>query len=127
MGAGQWDGSGRPPPRLVAVAPVVVPLRSQLRGERQRPARLAVAAELLQRPPEAEQREVVRRRLVDDGLELGGRRLVARAAKQGPAESLANGRLVRLQIPGSRQRNGGRMEVAVLEQLRSALVEVVDV
>ena len=53
--------------------------------------------------------------------------LVARAVEQRAAEGLADGRLVRLQIAGARQRNRRRVEVAVLEKLRPALEEVVDV
>src|SRR5215218_6964695 len=72
-----------PAPREVAIAPVVRPLGAQVGGERERMAGLVVAAELLQRAAEAEQREVVRRGVLDDGLELGGGGLVLLGPEEG--------------------------------------------
>ena len=88
-------------------------------------ARLVVAAEQLQRAAEAEQREVVGRRAVDDRLELGRRLLVALRAEQRAAERLADRRLVGLEVAGARQRDGGGVEVAVLQEARPAREEVV--
>src|SRR5579875_2145869 len=118
---------GRPGTRPVAVHPVVPAARLQARRERERAPRLGVAAEQLQAPPQAEEREVVRRRAVDDRLELGGRLLVAPGAEQRAAERLADRRLVRLEVARPRERNHRLVVVATVEKLGAALEEVVDV
>jgi hypothetical protein len=87
---------------------------------------LGVTAEELERAAEAEQRVVVRGRLLDDRLELGGRLLVALRAKERAPQRLADRRLVRLQVARTGQRDGGGVEVTVLQQARTALEEVVD-
>ena len=73
----------------------------------------------LQRAAEAEERVVVGRRVLDDGLELRGRLAVAPRAEQRAAERLADRGLVGLEVAGARQRHDGGVEVAVLEQARS--------
>src|ERR687886_272372 len=93
---GEPRASGRPPPRPVPVRAVVRPLGAQAGGQRQRGARLGVAAHELQRAAEAEERVVVRRRAVDDRLELAGGLAVATRAEQRAAEGLADRGLVGL-------------------------------
>src|SRR6476646_5439051 len=112
--------------RAIAVHAVVLPLRAQRAGERERLARLAVAAEQLHRATEAEKRVVVGRRLTGDGLELRRSALVAARMKQRAAERLADGRLPRLQMAGTAEGHDRSLIVAALQQLAAALVEVVD-
>src|SRR5579875_4142828 len=113
--------------RLVPILAIVPPAGLQARRQRERAPRLGVAAEQLQAPPQAEQRVVVRRRPVDDRLELGGRLLVAPGAEQRAAERLADRRLVRLEVARPRERNHRLVVVATVEKLGAALEEVVDV
>src|SRR5687767_1836192 len=102
--------SGRAFPGLIPVVAVVAAVRAQVRGERQRVAGLGVPAEELERAAQAEQRVVVRRRLLDHRLELGGRLLVALRAEQRPAQRLADRRLVRLEVACAGERDCRGME-----------------
>src|SRR3954453_7027537 len=82
--------------RAISVDPVVVPLGVHGRRERERLARLGGPPELQQRAAEAEERVVVRRRALDDRLELRARLVeLARAEVRAP-ERLANRGLVGL-------------------------------
>src|SRR4051812_50012137 len=81
-------------------------------------ARLAVAPELLERAAEAEQREAVRRGVLDDCLELRGGGLVLLRAEERPAERLADRGLVGSEVRGPPQGHCGGVVVALLEQLR---------
>src|SRR4051794_8402005 len=111
-----WDGPSRSvAARAVPVFPVVRAVRAQAAGERERIARLRVAALQLQRAAEAEQRVVVRRRALDHGLELLLGLAEATGAEQGAAERLAHRGLVRLQVARPLQRDGGGVAVAVLQ------------
>src|SRR3712207_4603001 len=93
------DGLRRgPPPRLVAVLPVVPARRSQVRRERERAARLVVASQERQRAAEAEQGVVVRRRVLDALAELLGRLRVPARAEQGATERFADRGLVGLEV-----------------------------
>src|SRR3954453_15899 len=90
-------------------------------------ASLLRAAQLEQRAAQAEQRVVVRRRPVHDGLELDAGRLeLARAEVRAP-ERLADRGLLRLagRRLGERHRRG--VELAGFEQCGAALEEVVHV
>jgi hypothetical protein len=116
---------GSPPPRLVPVLPVVRALRAQVRGQRERAARLGVAAHQLQRAPEAEQRVVVRGRVLDDLAELLGGLGVAARAEQRAAERLADRGLVGLEVARAGQRDRGGVEVPVLEQAGAVSEELV--
>jgi len=93
-------------PRAVAVDAVIPPVGTEAGGERERLARLRRTAGLHQRAAEAEERVVVRRRALDDGLELDGRLLEAARAEVGPAERLADGGLLRLVGAGLLGRDG---------------------
>src|SRR5215213_5184183 len=109
----------------VAVDPVVVAVGPQAGGERQRPARLVRAAALHQRAAEAEQRVVVRRRALDDRLELDRRLLEVARAEVGAAERLADRRLLWLDLGRLRQRDGRLVELALLEQSHPPLEQLV--
>src|SRR5215207_1709989 len=117
--------SGRAAARLAEVLAVVGALRTQARRQRQRLARLGVATLQLQRAAEAEEREVVGRRALDDRLELGGGLAVAAREEQRAAERLADRVLVGLEVAGAREGHHGGVEVAVVEQSRAAHEEVV--
>src|SRR3954468_4186937 len=84
-----------------------------------------MAAQELQRAPQAEQRVVVRRRVLDDLAELLGGLAVAARAEQRAAERLADGGLVRLEVARARERHGRGVEVAVLEQAGAVSEELV--
>ena len=107
-------------PRVVAVLAVVAALGPQVRGERERVARLGVAAQQLQGAAQAEQGVVVGRRVLDDGARTPGRLAVALRAEQRPAERLADRGLVGLEVAGARERDGRGVEVALLEESRAA-------
>src|SRR4051794_5598364 len=64
-------------PRAVAVDAVIAAVGTEAGGERERLASLRRTAGLHQRAAEAEERVVVRRSALDDGLELDGRLLEA--------------------------------------------------
>src|SRR5262245_36511579 len=115
----------RAPPRLVAVLAVVAAVRPEVRREREWAARLGVAAHQLQGPAQAEERVVVRRRALDDLAELFGGLAVATRAEQRPAERLADGGLVGLEVTRPREGHGGGVEVAVLEEPGAVLEELV--
>jgi len=72
-----------------------------------------VAAELLQGAAEAEVRVVVRRRGARERVELVGRFVVALAVEQRAAQRLADRGLVRFELAGLAQRDGGGGEVAL--------------
>src|SRR3954454_8663549 len=80
--------SGRPAPAQVQVLAVVPAVGTKKRRLGERGALLGVAAHQLQRPAQAEERVVVRRRVVVDRLELLGRLAVAARAEERPAERL---------------------------------------
>jgi len=90
--------------RTVTVQAVVLALGTQRARERERLARLAMAAKQLHRATEAEERVVVGRRLARDRLELRRGALIAARMKQRAAECLADGCLPRLEIAGPAQR-----------------------
>src|SRR5437763_13869028 len=73
-------------PGLIPVPPVVPALRAQLRREGERVARLAVAAEELERAAPAEEGVVVGGRAGDDRLELRGRLGVALRVEERAAQ-----------------------------------------
>src|SRR5436305_5100705 len=112
--------------QTVAVQLVVRALGPQRRRQRQMPAGLLGPAGFLERPSEAELREVVDRIAVHDRLELHRRSLVTAAAEIRAAQCLPDRALLRLHLPCLLERNGRREEVAVLEQLAAAPVQVVD-
>ena len=112
---------------VIAVEAVVAAGRLQARRERERLAGLGVAAEQLQAAAEAEQGVVVRRRAVDDRLELGGRLLVALRVKQGSTERLADRRLVGRKVARTRERDRRLVVVTGLEQLGPAPEQLVNV
>src|ERR1019366_625017 len=109
----------------IAVQPVVGPLGAQRARQGQRRAGLPMASEQLHGAPEAEQRVVVRGRPLSDRLELPSGGCVAPRVKQRPTERLADGGLLRLQVPRFLKRHRRRLVVAMVEQLTAALVEVV--
>ena len=74
-------------PGAVAIDAVVLALRAQRAGQRERLAGLAVAPQQLHRAAQAEQRVVVGRRVRGDRLELLGRALVALRVKQRAARA----------------------------------------
>src|SRR5919201_5056836 len=121
--SGSWSGSAAA--RVMQVLAVVGALGTQARGQREGLARLGVTALQLQRAAEAEQREVVRRRPLDDRLELGGRLAVAAREEQRAAQRLADRRLLGLEVTRAGQRHDGGVEVAVVEKPRPAHGEVV--
>src|SRR4051794_37460125 len=112
-------------PRAVPVEAVVLALRTQRARERKRLAGLAVAAELLHRSSQAEQRVVVRRRVRCDRPELLGGPFVALCVEQRAAERLADRGLVGLEVARFAQRDDRGLVVTVLEQLTAAPVELV--
>src|SRR5205823_14363310 len=112
--------------RTITVQAVVLALGTQRARERERLARLAMAAEQLHRATEAEERVVVGRRLARYRLELRRGALIAARMKQRAAECLADGCLPRLEIAGPAQRYDRGLVVAALQQLAATLVEVVD-
>ena len=65
--------------------------------------------------------------MLHDGLELRGRGLVLLRSKERPAERLADRGLVRSEVRGPPQGHCGGVVIALLEQLRPRLEEVVDV
>src|ERR1051325_25945 len=83
--------------RTLPVDAVIAPFWPQLSGQRERLAGLLRAPQLEQRAAEAEQRVVVGRRPVDDGLELDARGLELARAEVRPAERLADRGLLRLE------------------------------
>src|SRR3954467_1730838 len=110
----------------VPVDPVVRPLGAQRCCQRQGLSRLAGAAALLQGAAQAEEREIVHGVAVDDSLELAGSRLVAAGAEVGASQGLADRALLRLHCPRLLERYRRRREIPVLQQVRAAHVEVVD-
>ena len=126
--------TGEPATPSRAAAPCAVPVDAVVaRGPAavRRRARAACAPPSggparMQRAAEAEERVVVGRRALDDGLELAPRGLELARAEVGPAERLADRGLVRLEVarPCASGTVGG-VEVAGLEQLHPALEEVV--
>src|SRR5215208_2134181 len=121
------ERSSRSRAGAVAVDPVVVAVGPQAGGERQRPARLVRPAALHQRAAEAEERIVVRRRALDDGLELDRRLLVVARAEERPPERLADRRLLRLEPGGLAERDRRLVELPRLQQAGSALEQLVDI
>src|SRR5512144_2867639 len=89
-------------------------------------ARAPRLTRLGQGPAQAELRVVVHRVRLDDCLELCGRLRIVPRAKQRPAQGLANRALLRGLSGGLLQRNGGLLEVAVLEQLHAAPVKGIE-
>src|SRR4051794_23664109 len=96
-----WSGRPRDP---FPVHPVVAPFGPQLGRERERLARLLHAAELHQRAPEAEQREVVRRSALDHRLELLTGLLELLRAEVRTAQRLTDRGLLGIQVAGLLQR-----------------------
>src|SRR5437764_7526550 len=109
----------------VAVDAVIASPGLQAGRQRERPARLRVTPELLQRAAKAEERVVVGGCPVDHRFELGCGLLVAAGVKQGSAERLADGGLVGSEVPGTGERDRGVVVVPCLEQLGPASEEVV--
>src|SRR3954469_7641777 len=109
--------SGGPLAGAVSVAAIVAALGPQVRRQREWVTGLRVTAELLQRTPQAEERVVVGRCVLDDRLELLAGLLVALRAEQRPAESLADRVLAGLEIAGPGQRDDGGVEVALRQEL----------
>src|SRR5256714_14172418 len=110
----------------ITVQPVILALRSQRAGQRERLTGLAMAAEQLHRAPEAKQRIVVCGRTIGHGVELRrGARIVARV-KERAAKRLADRSLLGLEVPRFAQWDDRRLVVAVLEQRTATLVEVID-
>src|SRR4051794_29311755 len=107
------------------INPVIAPFRPQLSGQCERLAGLLRTPQLEQRAAEAEQRVVVGRRAVHDGLELDARGLELARAEVRPAERLADRRLLRLEPRRLGQRDGGLVELPGLEERGAALEQVV--
>src|SRR5213078_1338302 len=108
------------------VDPVVGPLRSQRGCQGQVLAGLLFPPALLQRAAEAEVGEVVDRMAVDDCLELLRGVAGTPAAELVASERLADRALLRLHGRGLLKRDRCGREIAVLEQVAAAPVEVVD-
>src|SRR5204862_7429002 len=121
-GSGRGGGAGS-----VAIQAVVPPVGAQTRRQRERPARLGVSPELLERAAEAEERVVVRGRALHDGLELRRGLRVAPRVEVGAAERLADRGRLGVEITGPGERDGGGVIVAGLEQGGAAPEELVDV
>src|SRR3954468_19876692 len=117
---------GRAAARLAEVLAVVLALRLEVGGQRQRVARLGVAAHALQGAAEAEQRVVVGRRVLHNGLELLGRLAQPSGAEQRPTVGLADRVLVRREVARAAERDGGGVVVALLEQLGALAEQLVD-
>src|SRR5205085_421665 len=112
--------------RAVAVEAVILALGAQRARQCERLAGLVMAAQLLHRAPQAEQRVVVRGRPRRNGLELLRGVFVAPGMKQGATQGLTDGSLVGLHVAGFAERHDGCLMVAVGKQVAATLVEVID-
>src|SRR5665213_79859 len=110
----------------VLVKAIVLALGAQRACKRQGIAGLSMAAEQLQRTAEAEEGVVVGGSSRGDRPELLGGACVALRMEQRPSQRLTNRRLIRFEISRFAQGHDRRLVVTVLEQLSSALIEVVD-
>src|SRR3954451_17833493 len=88
-------------------------------------ARFGVPAALLERGAEAEQGVIVGRRVLGDGLELLAGVVEALRAEVRAAERLANRVLARLEVACPAQRDDGSMEVALREERRASLKQLI--
>src|SRR3954467_15400496 len=117
------DTAGSPP------APAAVTPRAPDGGGGrggQMAAGFALAPSLLERPAEAELREVVHWIAIHDSLELARRRLVAACSEVGAAQRLADRALLRLHGARLLERYRRRREITMLQQVTAAAEEVVD-
>ena len=111
----------------VAIDAVVAALRVHVGGQRERLARLGGAPELHQRAAEAEERVVVGRRALDDRLELRARPARRRRSGSTRARAPRGSRSCPGRDRGPWRADRGLVEVPVLEQRHSSLIEVIDV
>src|SRR4051812_37267300 len=112
-------------PCAVPVDAVVAAVRTQSRGQCERLASVLRTAQLEQRAAEAEEGVVVGRGALDERLELGPRRLELRGPEVRAPERLADRGLLRVEVAGLGQWDGGGVEAPRLQQLRPAPEEVV--
>src|SRR5579863_4782909 len=113
-------------PCAIAVGAVLATVGPQAGGDRERPAGLAVAAELLERASEAEMGVIVGRPRVGEHAELLGGFAIALTVEQRATERLTDRRLVGLEVASARKGHRRRRVVAAFEQVASALEKVVD-